>query len=58
MRVVFSPEAQQEFEEAEKYYNRQVAQLAANFARKFVQPCYAYEHGPCRVQLNTAKSDG
>jgi len=24
MRVVFAPEARQEFEEAERYYNRQV----------------------------------
>lgn len=31
MRVVFSPEAQQEFEEAERYYNQQVPQLGSQF---------------------------
>ena len=31
MRVVFSPEARQEFEEAERYYNRQVPQLGSQF---------------------------
>lgn len=31
MRVVFSPEARQEFEEAEHYYNRQVPRLGGQF---------------------------
>jgi hypothetical protein len=31
MRVDFSPEARQEFEEAERYYERQVPGLAARF---------------------------
>ncbi len=31
MRVVFSPEARQEFEEAERYYGRQVAGLGERF---------------------------
>jgi toxin ParE1/3/4 len=31
MRVVFSPEAHQEFEEAERYYERQVQGLGARF---------------------------
>ena len=31
MRVVFSKEARQEFEEAEKYYNLQVPQLGSRF---------------------------
>lgn len=31
MRVIFSPEARQEFEEAERYYNRQVPGLGERF---------------------------
>ncbi len=31
MRVIFSPEAHQEFEEAERYYNRQVHGLGERF---------------------------
>ena len=31
MRVVFSPEARQEFQEAERYYERQVPGLGARF---------------------------
>ena len=31
MRVVFSTEARQEFEEAERYYNMQVPQLGRRF---------------------------
>jgi hypothetical protein len=50
MRVVFSPEAKQEFEDAERYYNLQVPQLGSRFAKKYVMPCRAYEHGPCRVK--------
>lgn len=34
MRVVFSPEAREEFEEAERYYNRQVPQLGGEFRRE------------------------
>lgn len=31
MRIIFSPEARQEFEEAEQYCNRQVPQLGGQF---------------------------
>jgi len=31
MRVIFSPEARQEFEEAERYYERQVPGLGTRF---------------------------
>ncbi len=34
MRVVFSPEARQEFEDAERYYNLQVPQLRSQFRRE------------------------
>lgn len=34
MRVVFSPEARDEFEEAEHYYNRQAPQLGGDFRRE------------------------
>ena len=34
MRVVFSPEAREEFEEAERYYNRQASQLGGEFRRE------------------------
>lgn len=34
MRVVFSPEARQEFEEVERYYNRQAPQLGSQFRRE------------------------
>ena len=34
MRVVFSPESRQEFEEAERYYNQQVPQLGSQFRRE------------------------
>lgn len=34
MRVVFSPEARQEFEEAEHYYNRQIPQLGSQLRRE------------------------
>lgn len=33
MRVVFSPQAQEEFEEAERYYNRQASHLGGEFRR-------------------------
>jgi hypothetical protein len=36
MRVVFSPEARLEFEEAERYYNRQVSGLGAKFRAEIV----------------------
>lgn len=34
MRVLFSPEARQEFEEAEQYYNRQVPKLGDQFRKE------------------------
>lgn len=34
MQVVFSPEARQEFEGAERYYNRQVPELGCEFRRE------------------------
>lgn len=36
MRVVFSPEARLEFEEAERYYNRQVPGLGGRFRAEIV----------------------
>jgi toxin ParE1/3/4 len=34
MRVLFSPEARQEFDEAEQYYNRQVPKLGDQFRKE------------------------
>ena len=48
MRVLFSPEARQEFDEADQYYNRQVPKLGINFARRCVLHCHGYKLGPCR----------
>jgi len=54
MRVVFSPEARQEFEEAERYYERQVPGLGARFARKFVLRCHESEPGRYPVHASAA----
>ena len=50
MRVMFSPEAQLEFEEAEHYYNRLVPQLGNQFRREIRDAFHEYEHGPCHVK--------
>ena len=50
MRVVFSPEARQEFEETEHYYNLQVPQLGSQFRKEVVTPCRAYRLGRCPVK--------
>jgi len=42
MRVVFSPEARQEFEEAERYYERQVPGLGAR-SRTEVRSARAFQ---------------
>ena len=56
MRVVFSPEARQEFEEGERYYNRQVPQLGSQF-RGEIRDCPAAHTNMALVVSNRAGGD-
>ncbi|HUD25279.1 MAG TPA: hypothetical protein VMQ45_06325, partial [Burkholderiaceae bacterium] len=56
MRVVFSPEARQEFQEAERYYERQVPGLGARFRTEEASHWYESGLGRCPAPASGARS--
>lgn len=56
MRVLFSPEARQEFEEAERYYNHQVPRLGDEFRSEIKAALPRIRRGPCNARSSAVIS--
>lgn len=58
MLVVFSPEAREEFAEAERYYNQQASQLGGEFRKEIRETLPRLQQWPLACPVERGELDG